>query len=222
MRRAAFFDMDRTVLKVNSGTLWMRFLRRRGEITRLQLARAFGWALRYRLSLLDMNSLSRKLVCTIAGRDERQMAENCQAWYLAEIERTIAAPARRAILRHQDRGETVVLLTGATPYVAEPLAASLSLDHVICSRLEVQEGRFTGRVVEPLCFGRGKVTLAERWAASEAIDLATSSFYTDSFNDLPMLERVGEPVVVNPDFRLLRVARRRGWPVCWWDRDREA
>ena len=101
--------------------------------------------------------------------------------------------------------------------MAEPLAATLGLDAVLCSRLEVEAGRFTGRIVEPLCFGRGKVSWAERWAASLGVDLAASAFYTDSFNDLPMLERVGHPVAVNPDLRLARHARRRGWRISLWD-----
>jgi HAD superfamily hydrolase (TIGR01490 family) len=216
-RGVAFFDMDRTVLRVNSGTRWIRYLRRRGEIGRWDLVRAMVWAARYKLALLDMDSLSRKLVAPLAGQEEREMIDKCLAWYADELEATIAPPARDAIAEHRVRGERVVLLTSATPYVAEPLAGTLALDGVICSRLEVDGGRFTGRIVEPLCFGEGKVRLAERWAAAEGVDLGACAFYSDSYNDLPMLERVGVPVVVNPDPRLARHARRRGWPVHDWD-----
>ena len=217
MRPAAFFDMDQTVLRVNSGTLWMKFLRRRGEISRLEMARAVGWIIKYKLAILDMETLSRRLVKPLAGDLEEEMIEKCRRWYADEVERTITARARACIEAHRRRGEPVVLLTSATPYVAEPLGRTLGLDAVLCSRLEVIGGRFTGRIVEPLCFGDGKVSLAERWAANEGVELGASAFYTDSYNDLPMLERVGRPVAVNPDLRLGRHARRRGWAIeSWW------
>jgi HAD superfamily hydrolase (TIGR01490 family) len=215
--RAAFFDMDRTVLRVNSGTRWIRFLRRRGEISRFQLLRAFGWALQYKLAVLDMETLSRRLVADLQGDSEADMIAKCEQWYREEIEATIAPAARRAIDAHRSEGEHVVLLTSATPYIAEPLARTLGLDAVLCSRLEVEGGRFTGRIVAPLCFGPGKVEWAEKWAGETRVDLDGSAFYTDSYNDLPMMLRVGRPVAVNPDLRLGRIARRRGWRIEHWD-----
>ncbi|HKA87426.1 MAG TPA: HAD family hydrolase [Haliangiales bacterium] len=212
----AFFDMDRTVLRINSGTAWVRFLRRRGEISRLRMVRALGWALQYRLSILDMEALSEKLVADLAGDAETDMVAKCAVWYRDEIRHTIARDAERAIARHRAAGDRVVLLTSATPYIARPLAETLGLDGVICSRLEVVGGRFTGRIVKPICYGAGKVHLAETWASERAVELGRTSFYTDSYTDLPMLERVGRPIAVNPDPRLLREARRRGWPVEKW------
>jgi putative phosphoserine phosphatase/1-acylglycerol-3-phosphate O-acyltransferase len=86
---------------------------------------------------------------------------------------------------------------------------------VVASELEVEAGAFTGRP-RALCFGRHKVALAERWAAAHGVDLARSYFYSDSFNDLPLLERVGSPITVNPDGRLSRLAKQRGWPIMRW------
>jgi HAD superfamily hydrolase (TIGR01490 family) len=214
---AAFFDMDRTVLRVNSGTRWIRFLRRRGEISRFQLLRAFGWAMQYKLAVLDMETLSRRLVADLEGDSEDEMISKCEAWYREEIEATIAPPARRAIEAHRANGERVVLLTSATRYIAEPLSRTLGLDAVLCSQLEVSGGRFTGRIVAPLCFGQGKVDWAERWAGETRVDLDRSAFYTDSYNDLPMMLRVSRPIAVNPDLRLGRIARRRGWTIENWD-----
>jgi HAD superfamily hydrolase (TIGR01490 family) len=214
--RAAFFDMDRTILRVNSATLWMKFLRRRGEISRWQLARAFGWLLQYKLAILDMDTVSKRLVADLEGDAERDMVDKCARWYTDEILPTISSQARRAIEERRAAGDRIVLLTSATPYIARPLAETLRLDEILCSELEVTGGLFTGRVVEPICYGAGKVAHAERYAARHQVDLAKSSFYTDSYSDLPMLQRVGVPVVVNPDPRLHRLARRRGWPVHDW------
>ena len=77
----------------------------------------------------------------------------------------------------------------------------------------MRDGRFTGEAVRPVCYGAGKIYWAERFAQRHGIDLERSYFYTDSITDLPVLERVGEPRVVNPDPRLRRAAVRRGWPV---------
>ena len=217
MSTAAFFDMDRTVLRINSGTSWVKFLHRRGELSRLGLFRALGWALQYKLAVLDMETLSRKLAADLAGDRETDMLEKCRVFFDAEVARSILEPARRCINQHRALGDRLVLLTSATPYVAEPLAQALRLDAVLCTRLEVVGGQFTGKVVEPICYGAGKVKCAESWAAAEGIDLSLSAFYSDSYSDLPMLERVGTPVAVNPDPRLGLHARQKGWSIRNWD-----
>ena len=94
----------------------------------------------------------------------------------------------------------------------------MGIEHVLSSELEVDPaGAFTGRP-SALCFGHHKVTLAEAWAREHGVELARSYFYSDSYNDLPMLSRVGTAIAVNPDTRLLRHARKRGWAVQQWKR----
>jgi HAD superfamily hydrolase (TIGR01490 family) len=127
----------------------------------------------------------------------------------------VTPAARHAVDTHRAKGDVIVLATGATQYAALAVAGGLGIEHTLCSRLEVDRGRFTGRLAA-MCFGPHKVTLAEGFAAAQGIDLARSTFYSDSYNDLPMLERVGTAVAVNPDVRLWRHARRRGWRVEQW------
>jgi phosphoserine phosphatase len=94
------------------------------------------------------------------------------------------------------------------------MAAYLGIDgQYVCTHLESREGRLTGEVIPPVCYGQGKVVWAERFATEEEVDLSASYFYTDSISDLPLLERIGQPVAVNPDPRLRRVALNRGWPI---------
>ena len=97
-----------------------------------------------------------------------------------------------------------------------PLAELLGVPDLLCTELEVVDGRLTGRHIAPACAGAGKVVYAERYAAEHGVDLGRSYFYTDSYSDLPMLERVGCPRVVNPDPRLRRRARARGWEIERW------
>ena len=200
MARAAFFDMDLTLLRVNSGSRWVKYLRRRGEIGLPMLLRSGFWLLQYRLSLLNMEAVAATLAADMAGDAEDEMRVKVSEFYQSEIRDTISPLAREALEQHRDEGDSIVLLTSATPYVAEPLAAELAIPHVLCTRLAVENGRFSGSLLPPTCYGVGKVHHAERFAEAHGIDLAQSSFYTDSYSDLPMLQRVGRPVVVNFDW----------------------
>jgi HAD superfamily hydrolase (TIGR01490 family) len=213
--RAAFFDMDHTVLRKDTGMSWMKFLRRRGELTAGGMARAMWWSVLYKAAVLDLESLAARLTAELEGEDEAEMVAKCAVWYAADVAPMVTPAARHAVAAHRAAGDVIVLATGATQYAALAVAGGLGIEHTLCSRLEVQGGRFTGRLAA-MCFGRHKVTLAETFAAAHGIDLARSTFYSDSYNDLPMLERVGGAVAVNPDLRLWRHARRRGWRIEQW------
>ena len=214
-RPAAFFDMDNTLLRVDSGMSWVRFLYRRGELPPRMVAKALYWQTLYRLALLDMDAVFTKLVEDLRGDSEAEMIAKCDIWYREHVAPEVAPAARIAVEHHRQAGHVVVLATGSTQYAARPVARGVGIDHVLSSQLEVAAGLFTGRCAA-LCFGTHKVTLAEQWAAQHGVDLAASTFYSDSYNDLPMLERVGTAVAVNADARLRRHAKRRGWRVVDW------
>ena len=213
--QAAFFDMDRTLLRVDTALSWMQFLYARGEIGKRTVAKGIYWSTLYKLALLDMETVFTRLVEDLRGDSEADMIAKCAVWYRAHVAPEIAPAARVAVEAHRQAGHAIVLATGSTQYAARPVAQGVGIPHVLSSELEVAAGAFTGRPAA-LCFGRHKVTLAERWAAANGIDLAASYFYSDSYNDLPMLERVGTAIAVNPDARLRRHAKRRGWRVEYW------
>jgi HAD superfamily hydrolase (TIGR01490 family) len=212
---AAFFDMDNTLLSVDSGMSWTRFLYRRGELPKAMVAKAIYWSTLYKLAVLDMEGVFTKLCHGLRGDSEAEMIAKCAVWYSEDVEAHVALAGRVAIEHHRQAGHTIVLATGSTCYAATPVARAVGIEHVLSSRLEVDAGAFTGRP-SALCFGHHKVTLAERWATDHGVDLASSYFYSDSYNDLPMLGRVGNPVAVNPDSRLRRHARARGWRIQQW------
>ena len=215
MIQAAFFDMDRTLLRVDTAMSWTRFLYRRGELPPRMVAKAMYWSTLYKLAILDMERVFTALVADMRGDAEADMIAKCEVWYARHVEPEIAPAARVAIARHKGAGHAIVLATGSTVYAARPVAKGVGIDHVLASVLEVEAGKFTGRA-SALCFGHHKVTLAEAWARDHGVDLARSVFYSDSYNDLPMLERVGTAVAINPDARLRRHARRRGWQITEW------
>lgn len=214
-RRAAFFDMDNTLLRVETGMSWVRFLHQRGELPPVMVAKAIYWQALYKLAILDMDAVFTRLVETLRGSAEAEMIAKCEIWYRDHVAPEIAPAARVAIEHHRQAGHLIVLATGSTRYAAHPVAAGVGIEHVLSSELEVEDGVFTGRPAA-FCFGHHKVALAERWAQRHGVDLAASCFYSDSYNDLPMLERVGTPVAVNADARLYRHARRRGWATPRW------
>jgi HAD superfamily hydrolase (TIGR01490 family) len=216
LRPAAFFDMDRTLIRCNTGTLWLKFLRRRQEISIGRYLRGFGWVARYKLALLDMEAITRLASAELAGEPEAEMIEKCRVFFESQVRPHVAPLAIEAIRRHRQDGHVLAILTSSTRYISEQLAGELQIDHVLCTRLGIRDGKFDGTHVAPACYGDGKVHWAEGFAAEHGVDLARSYFYTDSYSDLPMLERVGAARVVNPDARLSRHARRVGWSVERW------
>jgi HAD superfamily hydrolase (TIGR01490 family) len=208
----AFFDMDGTILAINSGVNYLKLVYRKGIIGPRQLARGLLWVLQYKLGVLDADKVFGLAIKTAAGDSEQEMIERCRAWFEEEIQGTILPKARQTIEEHRAQGHIIALLTSATNYAADPVCEALQIPHVLCTRLEVEANRFTGKVKKPLCFGPGKVLVAEAFAQEHQIDLSESFFYTDSVSDLAMLERVGNPRIVNPDLRLRWVATKRGWP----------
>jgi HAD superfamily hydrolase (TIGR01490 family) len=215
-RRAAFFDMDKTLVRGNTGVLYAKWRYRRGESNALDMMRVAWWSAQYAAGIVDAGAVSRYAASTLRGIDEAAFAEQCREWFAEMVLPLVAPVAPEVVEKHREAGDVLVILTGSTPYAAGPLGERLGIPHVLASRLEVRAGAFTGRVDPPLCFGMGKVQRAEEFAAQHDVDLSESSFYTDSISDLPMLMRVGTPVVVNPDPRLARTARKRGWPVERW------
>ena len=216
LRPAAFFDLDHTLISCSSGTRWMTFLRRRKEVGLGMLAKSVYWTMKYKLAILDMETVGRRLVAEMAGDSEAEMLGKAAIFFQEELVAQVAPPAREAIAWHTAQNHALVMLTSSTQYVAEPMAKELGIEHVLCSRLLVEDGKFLGTAEVPLCYGTGKVVHAERFASAHDIDLARSYFYTDSYSDLPMLQRIGEPRIINPDRRLHGHARKQGWSIARW------
>jgi HAD superfamily hydrolase (TIGR01490 family) len=217
MPAIAFFDFDETLIVGNSGQLWIRRELREGNITPTQFLRAVVWMLRYKMGWASMDDALRTAIGSLRGQSEQALRARTRAFYETEVRVLYRTGARPALERHRTRGDAIVLLTASSVYLSELVAAELGLDDVLCNRFEVDEtGAHTGRPVGSLCFGAGKLGYAEAYARQRGVSLSDCWFYTDSYSDLPVLERMGHPVVVNPDPRLRREAERRGWPVEWW------
>ena len=215
--RVAFFDLDKTLISRNSATLWIRFELAAGRVTRWQALHALTYVVRYSLGSVDMEDAIRRSVASIAGQPEAELRERALRFYDALVRPLYRPGAAAAIAAHRAAGDRLVLLTSSSNYVSELVCRDLGLDDYLCNRFEVDaNGCYTGRPIEPLCFGSGKVELAARHAERSQLSLADAVFYTDSISDLPMLEAVGRPVAVHPDPRLRRAAKQRGWEIVEW------
>lgn len=215
-RPAALFDMDRTLVRVNTGQRFVKFQRSQGKASAADVVNASWVLFRYVFGVLDMEELAKTAAASQAGLHEQEFRDRVRAWVQQDVFPHISRAARDAVAHAKQQGRPCAILTTATSYVAGPVAEELGIEHVLATRVEVANGLFTGRLVPPLCYGANKIVVAETWAQQHGVDLGGSSFFSDSISDLPMLERVGEPHVVNPDPRLRWVARRRGWPVHTW------
>jgi HAD superfamily hydrolase (TIGR01490 family) len=215
-RRAALFDMDRTLVRVDTATLYVRSQRKKGHATIRDVARVAWWMLTYTLGVIDAERVATLALESFKGKKETWLRETCEELFTEFILGHVADAGRRAVESHRAKGDFVAIVTGATPYVAIPLARELGIDHVVATHLEIEGGLFTGKVIAPMSYGPGKVELAERLAAEHSFSLDTATFYSDSITDLPLLERVGTPIVVNPDARLRRIAQKRNWRIEAW------
>ncbi|MEZ4266155.1 MAG: HAD family hydrolase [Myxococcota bacterium] len=209
----AFFDMDLTIVGANTGKLWIRDAFARGEVGVLTMARLMFAVARYRLGVMDPGPLMTQAVRTLDGVREDAFALRSRRFFDKSVRPHILPLAVDCIRDHEAQGHGIALLSASTNYVVGPLANHLGLEHALCTRLHVVDGQLTGGIVEPLCYGVGKLAIAREFADARGVRLEDAWFYTDSIHDLAVLEAVGNPVAVNPDPRLERIARRRGWQV---------
>ncbi len=219
-RPAAFFDLDKTLMAGSSGIFFARAAYETGMITRSRLARDAYENLRFRLRgstddrADDVRKRVGEMIAGVAVRDLQRLSPRVLAGVLPRLYPQMLERA----YAHQDAGVPVYILTAASQEMADLLAHVLAFDGGLGSRSEIVDGRYTGRPAGPFNYREGKVLSMRELAEREAIDLDASFAYSDSESDLPMLRAVGQPIVVNPDAELRRIASEEGWEVLRLDR----
>ncbi|MEW6775908.1 MAG: HAD family hydrolase [Bdellovibrionota bacterium] len=216
MKVAAFFDVDQTLLAENSGKLYLQWMFQKGRVSQVDLWRAAYSIALHRLNRLDAKALARRAMTSLVGYSATQMEAECAEWFEKMVLRWLSPAGMRTVEAHKEQGHTVVLCSASTQFVCDPLVKHLSIDGALCTRLVVKDGHLTGEIEEPFCYGPGKREVLEKYARENDVDLVQSYFYSDSVTDLPALEAVGKPVVVNADRYLYREARHRAWPLLSW------
>jgi HAD superfamily hydrolase (TIGR01490 family) len=212
---AAFFDLDRTLIRRSSALALAGSFRERGMITRRQLAHAAYWQLLFVARGADeegIRHVAERGLRVLHGFRPAEMQELVASAMEPVLKPLVYAEPLALVAQHRHRGERVYIVSAALQEIVDALAAELGFDGALGTVCEVEDGFYTGRSLRVL-HGVAKGNAVRELAAREGIDLAESTAYSDSDSDLPFLEAVGVPVVVNPDRSLRAAAAERGWPV---------
>ena len=210
--KLALFDLDHTLLDGDSDSLWGRFLVREGAVDAEEYRREGArYMAEYRAGSLDIHEF---LAFGLRPLKDNT-PEALEAWrtrFIRDCVLTRIPEASRALLgQHRTAGHTLAIITATNSFITAPIAAEFGVDALIATEPERAGQRFTGRVVGLPCFREGKLHKLDAWLAGRVPE--ETWFYSDSHNDLPLLERVQHPVAVNPDEALARLAAERRWPV---------
>jgi len=210
----AIFDLDNTLLAGDSDYLWGVFLAEQGAVDRAHYERENErFYQEYKEGRLDIFEFLRFSL--------RPLSENApptlDRWHRDFMERMnepIMLPRAAELLeRHRSQGDTLLIITATNAFVTAPIARRLGVEHLLATEPEIREGRYTGAVTGTPCFREGKVERLHQWLAQRRESLQDSWFYSDSHNDIPLLQLVDHPVAVDPDDELRNHATEQGWPV---------
>ena len=212
--RLALFDLDNTLLGGDSDHAWGDYLCERGILDPLAYKRRndafYEDYLNGRLDLQAYLAFSMEI---LAATEPSQLDQWHQAFMRDCIEPIILPKALALLQKHRDAGDKILIITATNRFVTAPIARRLGVSTLLATECEMHEGRYTGRSTDIPCFREGKVTRLQRWMLENGHDLEDSWFYSDSMNDLPLLEQVAHPVAVDPDPKLRAEAERRGWQL---------
>ncbi|NND81673.1 MAG: HAD-IB family hydrolase [Gammaproteobacteria bacterium] len=209
----AFFDFDGTIIYGYSATTYLREQIKRGDVGVKEMIQLVKTMTDFGLGNMAFSAMMSLTSQFLKGVEETEYVKLGERLYDKHIAKLIYPESRALIEAHLKRGHTVAIISAATPYQLTEAAKDLGIKHVKCTRLEIEDGRFTGDVIRPTCYGMGKVAAAQELVDEFDLDVSESFFYSDSDEDLQLLEYVGKPRPLNPNARLRRTASGRGWPV---------
>lgn len=210
----AIFDLDNTLIAGDSDHGWGEFLARHGKVDAADY-RAMNekFYSDYQQGCLDIHEYLAFALQPLAALPREELAALHRAFMAEVIEPLWLPRAVQLVQHHRGRGDRLMVITSTNRFIAEPICHKLGIRELLATELVVVDGRYTGAVDGVPTYREGKVTRLRAWLDAEGESLAGSYFYSDSLNDLPLLEVVDHPVAVDPDQRLSAVAAERGWPV---------
>jgi len=213
---AAFFDLDRTLIDDFSVKQFMRSRVFSGRTSPREFLSQFAAVLYYASGNRDFGRLTNISAKGIKGLKEKDFVELGEDVYLRYLAGAIYPESRALVDSHLAKGHKVAIISAATPYQVDPIARDLGIKNVFCTRMQVVNGKFTGEI-EEMCWAEGKANAAREFSEKHNIDLSKSYFYTDSIDDYPLLEIVGNPQAVNPDKELSQRAFENSWQIRRFD-----
>jgi HAD superfamily hydrolase (TIGR01490 family) len=210
----AIFDLDNTLLAGDSDYLWGQFLARQGVVdSQWYEEENRRYYAAYVAGTLDIYAFLAFSLQPLATTPPARLAA-LHAQYMQEcITPLIRPPAQQLVAKHRQQGDTLLIITATNRFITAPIARAFGIEHLLATEAEMIDGRYTGKVSDVPCFKEGKVTRLQRWLLEHNANLNDSWFYSDSHNDLPLLNQVTHPVAVDPDAILRDTAQQKHWPI---------
>ncbi len=213
----ALFDLDKTLIAGDSDFLWGEFLAEIGAVDAVDYQRKNQYFFeQYNLGKLKMNEY---LAFCLKPLSEQTMAtlKEWRAQFIAQkIDPIFLPQAKQVVDMHRIKGDTLIVITATNNFISAPIAQKYGIYHLLSTELEVKNYRYTGKIINQPCFQADKITHLKRWLKSCKQDLAGATFYSDSHNDLALLEWVDNPVAVNADPILKGIATEKKWQTLEW------
>ena len=215
--KLALFDLDNTLLTGDSDFQWAQFLIEQNVLDReVYEARNIEFYEQYKAGTLNIHEFLNFQLKPLSRHPRKQLNEWRTSFIKQRIAPIIAPGARELIAKHQTEKDLCIIITATNSFVTAPIAQMLGIDHLIATEPELENGEFTGHVSGIPSFQKGKITRLEQWMDKHNltwISFLQSWFYSDSLNDLPLLEKVTHPVAVDPDATLRQHAKKNNWPI---------
>lgn len=215
-KHVAFFDLDNTILNSNSGKILILQAFKKGLINKNAIIQALILSVFYRIGLLSPERIMKKMASWLKGVPENQFIDFARNTFSIYIKNAIREQARKAIKYHKQNNGHTVILSAATHYICNPVKDVLEIDDVICSKMEVIDGYFSGYPEGEYCYGKEKLIRTKAYCETHNFDIDEAYYYADSISDLNVLEKVGNPMCVSPDAKLIQVAEKRRWQMFRW------
>jgi len=210
----AIFDLDNTLIAGDSDFLWGQFLVDQGIVDKDHYEQSNARFYEdYKQGKLDIVEFLNFSLAPLAENDAEQLFAWRRQFVEELIQPILLEKAQKLVDKHRQQGDILLVITATNRFVTEPIVQLYGIENLIATTPEFVNGQYTGRFLGTPCFQDGKVTLLNEWLEAHQQNLNGSCFYSDSHNDLPLLNKVENPVVVDPDGILLEHATKQGWPV---------
>ena len=210
----AIFDLDNTLIGGDSDHSWGEFLVEKGLVDPVHFKQANDQFYQdYLDGTLDIYAYQEFALGPIKGKSAPSLAPLHQEFMESKIAPIMLPKAAELIADHKDKGHTLLIITATNRFVTGPIAERLGIENLLATEPEIIDDHYTGKIVDIPCFQHGKIERLNAWLMSQQLEFNTLYFYSDSSNDLPLLERVTHPVVVDPDEKLRQTAEDKEWPI---------
>ena len=213
----AIFDLDNTLIGGDSDFLWGEFLGEEGVVDANAYRKKNEYFYQqYDLGALDIYAWLEFCLEPLSRYSMKELQEFHHRFMIQKIEPIMLDKAQNCINQHKERGDTVLVMTASNSFVTAPIVKKYGINQLLATEPEIKAGRYTGGVSGIPCFQSGKVDKLMPWLQKNEETLTGSTFYSDSHNDLPLLELVDNPVAVNADKILTKIAQKKGWDILNW------